>query len=186
MAWISGNRYLNLEEMGNNAKLIRDYFISKGWTLNAICGMLGNMQSESTINPGIWESLDEGNLSNGYGLVQWTPASKYIDWGGSNYQDGNRQCDRIQYELENGVQWITTSTYPMTFDEFSKSTASAHFLAMVFIANYERPYDENQPIRGEQAIYWWDFLQGDTPIPPDPTPNKKKKMPLYMYMKRRY
>lgn len=184
MTWIRGNRYLSMEEMQNNAKLIRDFFIEKGWSLNAICGMLGNMQTESTINPGIWESLDEGNLDGGLGLVQWTPATKYIIWGGDNYMDGTRQCERILYEMENNLQWITTSTYPMTFKEFSTSTETPHYLAMVFIANYERPFDANQPIRGEQAKAWYDFLEGDTPNPPNPQPTKKKGMPLYFYLRR--
>lgn len=179
MPWVSGNRYLSLEEMQSNALMIRDYFILKGWSLNAICGMLGNIQTESTINPQIWESLDEGNLDGGYGLVQWTPATKYIDWAGSDYQDGNRQCDRIIYELENNLQWIVTPEHPMTFQEFSTSTETPYNLAMVFIANYERPLDPNQPIRGEQANYWYEYLGG---IPP--TPTKKKKMPLYFYLKR--
>lgn len=181
MAWISGNRYLSLDEMKENAKMIRDYFLLKGWTLNAICGMLGNMQSESTINPGIWESLDEGNLRGGYGLVQWTPATNYIDWAGSGYENGNRQCDRIQYELENGLQWIPTSLHPITFEEFTKSNDNPYDLAMIFIDNYERPFDSNQPIRGEQATFWYEYLDGGVP----PTPTKKKnKMPLYMYMRR--
>ena len=71
MAWISGNRYLSLSEMQNNVDIIHYFFRSAGWTDNAIAAMLGNMQSESTINPGIWEGLDP--YAGGYGLVQWTP-----------------------------------------------------------------------------------------------------------------
>lgn len=160
MSWITGNRYLSMTEMQNNAQLIYNYFISKGWSKNAICGMLGNMQSESTINPGIWESLDEGNIEVGYGLVQWTPAKKYIDWGGSNFSDGYKQCERIIYEVENNIQWITTEKYPMSFKEFTNSLESPTYLAMVFISNYERPFDVNQPIRGEQAEYWYKYLEG--------------------------
>lgn len=181
--WISGNRYLSLEEMGENAKEIHAYFISKGWTINAISAMLGNMQSESTINPGIWESLDEGNLENGLGLVQWTPATKLIQWAGASYLSGDKQCERIQYELETGLQWISTPEYPMSFEEFHNSTDTPYNLAMAFINNYERPFDSNQPIRGEQANYWYKFLEGV--IPPEPSPKKKKGMPLYYYMKRR-
>ena len=74
---ISNNKYLSQGEMESNAKEIYTYLSDKGWTLNAISGLLGNMQRESTINPGLWQSLKEGNYSGGYGLVQWTPASKY-------------------------------------------------------------------------------------------------------------
>ena len=55
--------------MQNNAVLLWSYFKAQGWTLNAVAAMLGNMQSESTINPGIWEGLDP--FVGGYGLVQW-------------------------------------------------------------------------------------------------------------------
>ena len=39
MAWISGNRYLTMTEMQNNVDIIHYYFITKGWTENAIAGM---------------------------------------------------------------------------------------------------------------------------------------------------
>lgn len=42
---------LNEEQMKINATYIYNYLIAKGWSINAICGMLGNMQSESSINP---------------------------------------------------------------------------------------------------------------------------------------
>lgn len=156
-----GNRYLTLEEMKVNAQYILNWFTSRGWSKHAVCGMLGNMQSESTINPGIWEGLQEGNLNVGFGLVQWTPASKYIDWAvanGYSITDINGQCQRIIYELENGLQYYPTSQYPMTFREFSVSTQSPEYLAQVFLVNYERPLNPNQPQRSTQARYWFDLL----------------------------
>ena len=80
MALYSSNSYLSYSQMKVNAQYILDYLIAKGWTKNAVCGMLGNMQRESTINPGIWQNLDAGNTSLGIGLVQWTPATKYLNW----------------------------------------------------------------------------------------------------------
>ena len=46
---------------------------------------------------------------------------------------------------------------------------------MAFLANYERPLDPNQPIRGAQAQEWYEFLGGV--IPPTPSRTKKKKFP---------
>lgn len=178
---ISENRYLRLSEMKINAQYLLNAFLEKGWTKEAICGMLGNMQSESSINPGIWESLDEGNMSGGFGLVQWTPASKYTNWADSNgysWGDIEGQINRIVYEVENGLQWISTSSFPMTFEEFTKSTDTPYNLAMVFIANYERPLEPNQPIRGTQAEYWYTELTGGV-NPPEPS--KQKSMPIWMY-----
>lgn len=51
-----GNTYdssnsLTMEQMKLNARYIYTYLKSAGWTINAISGLLGNMQSESAINP---------------------------------------------------------------------------------------------------------------------------------------
>src|SRR5574343_601659 len=97
--WVqAGNRYLTEEEMKQNAQYVLDYMSLKGWSKNAICGMLGNMQTESNINPGLWESLDMGNLNGGFGLVQWTPASIVINWcnqNNKNYNDMDAQLEKI-------------------------------------------------------------------------------------------
>lgn len=42
---------LNDEQMKINATYIYKALTEKGWSLNAIAGILGNMQSESSINP---------------------------------------------------------------------------------------------------------------------------------------
>ena len=51
-----GNTYdssqsLTLEQEKINATYIWNALQAQGWTLNAVAGMLGNMQSESSINP---------------------------------------------------------------------------------------------------------------------------------------
>jgi hypothetical protein len=167
----SGNRYLSTDEMTVNAQYILDYLTPKGWTKNAICGMLGNMQSESTINPAIWQSLDSGNLDGGFGLVQWTPASKYIDWANANglpYEEMDSNLARILYEVENNIQWINGN---MTFKEFTTSTDTPYNLAMNFLSSYERPANPDQPNRGNQAQYWFDNLDGNGSVTPTPTPS---------------
>jgi hypothetical protein len=159
----SANRFLTKEEMTVNAQYIMSYLTSRGWTRNAVAGMLGNMETESTINPGIWQSLQEGNMSGGYGLVQWTPASKYTNWADSRglpWGGMGSQLQRIEYEVANNIQWISTSSYPLTFSQFKKSTESPEYLASAFITNYERPADPVQPIRSTQARYWYDNLDG--------------------------
>lgn len=64
--------------METNAEYIYNYLKKKGFTKNAICGILGNMNSESTINPAVWQSLNDMYL--GYGLVQWDDGKLFIDW----------------------------------------------------------------------------------------------------------
>ncbi len=159
----SKNDFLTLEEMTVNAQYILDYLSKKGWTKNSVCGMLGNMQTESTINPGIWQGLDEGNLNGGYGLVQWTPATKIIDWckkHGLDYKEMDSQLQRILWEVDNNQQWMPIFADGMTFKEFTQSHKSPYDLAMIFIHAYERPADPIQPQRGEQASYWFKHLDG--------------------------
>lgn len=145
------------------AKQIWDYLTSRGWTKQSVSALLGNMQSESGIIADRWESDRVGNMNGGYGLVQWTPATKYIDWAKSNglaYQDVFSQCKRIEWEVANNQQFYHPS---MTFAQFTKSTASPETLADIFIRYYERPLNPNQPARGTQARYWCNLFQGSTP-----------------------
>ena len=156
------NRYLSLNQMTSNAQYILNYLRARGWTKNAVCGMLGNMQTESTINPGLWQNFNENNMNVGFGLVQWTPASKYIDWANRNclyYLNIDSQLQRLLYEVNNGGQWYATSNYNMTFTQFTKSTKSVSYLAGAFIYNYERPGSYSTlATRQSQATYWYNNL----------------------------
>lgn len=170
----NSNAFLSGDAMENNAIYVAACLLDYGWTLQAIAGILGNMQYESTINPGIWENLEEGNLSRGFGLVQWTPASKYIDWatanGYSDYTDIDAQIARIIWELENNEQYYATSGYPETFSEFTQSTATPYYLACAFAWNYERSWtvlygteSEKEALRqkrGNAASTWYSILKG--------------------------
>lgn len=176
---ITGNRYLTRAEMETNAQYIWNYLGSRGWSINAVAGMLGNMQTESTINPGIWENLNAG-LGPGFGLVQWTPFTKYTEWCSDRNLDPadmDSALQRIEYELENGLQYYKTNSYPLTFAEFKVSTESPYYLGMAFLANYERPAVAYQPRRGEQAEQWYEFLSA---LPAPGYKPKRRGLPLFM------
>ena len=114
------------EDMNSNAKYIYNYFRARGWTAQAICGMLGNMQGDS----GIIADIEEREGGGGYGLVQWTPKLKLVNWANArelNYRSVDTQCQRIQWELENGLQFIRTNAYPLTFKQYIASTESAAY-----------------------------------------------------------
>lgn len=189
---------LSASEMTVNAKYIFSALTSKGWTLNAIAGMLGNMQAESTINSGRWQSDDVGNISLGYGLVQWTPSTKYTDWcseqGYSDPSEMDNGISRILYEVENAVQWIPTDAYPYSFKEFSTSTKTVDELAKAFLLCYERPADQSESVqdyRSSLAKIWYQVLSGETPSEPDPdTPTgsmsrRKSKFNFVLYARKR-
>lgn len=178
MQWIKGNRYLDMLEMQNNALIVKEYLYEKGWTLNAIAGLLGNMQSESTINPGIWQSLDEGNISMGYGLVQWAPSTNFTNWATENnfaIDDGNAQLQWIDEVTASFGQWIPTDTYNISFEEFKTSNESPEWLASAFLKNFERAGVEVEEQRRSQAATWYTYINSGQGV-------KKKKKKKYKFV----
>lgn len=195
-----GNTYntsnpLTQEQMNVNATYIYSYLSAKGWTINAISALLGNMQAESSINPGRWQSDRVGGDSSGHGysLVQWTPYTKYTDWCSSEGLGDPSEMDtalsRIIYEVENSIQWIGVGNYyGMSFSEFSKSTETVAFLAVGFLLCYERPLDQSESVqqyRSSLAESWYEYLTGVEPIQPGTTTNKKKKFNWILFNPRR-
>lgn len=188
MAWIGGNYYLNQSEMENNARIIWEYLGSYGWTANAVAAVLGNMQKESSINPGIWQNLTEG--SGGYGLVQWTPYTKYATWAGNQWQNnGYLELQRLLYEVPlsgSDAQWIATSQYNLSFAEFTQSTVSVDWLTSAFMHNYERPASyATEAERQGYAAYWYNFIQDEPAPPPEPPfppePTAEDQTPIWLY-----
>lgn len=152
-----------------NASYIRRSLAARGWSVTAIAALLGNMQAESSINPGRWQSNDVGNLNGGYGLVQWTPATKYINWVTGDYSTMDNNLSRITYEVANNIQWIATSAYNMTFREFSTSSRPAGELAKAFMLCYERPADQStaaQNRRASMAVKWYQIISGESTFVP--------------------
>lgn len=186
----NSSSYLNSEQMSINARYIYNYLTDKGWTLNAIAGTLGNIQAESTINPGCWQSHNVGG-GPAYGLVQWDPFTKYTNWCSQNLknpEDMDSNLDRIIWELNNDEQYYATPSYPESFSEFTKSTKSVEYLTTAFLKNYERAGVERLEERISYANHWYNFLKGDTPIEPDDpviTYKRKTKFNFILFNKNR-
>ena len=194
----SSSEPLTLSQMQVNARYLYDFMSSIGISTNAICGMLGNFQVESTINPGRWQNDSVGSTSLGYGLAQWTPATKYLNYYetygfGESYEMKFQIAYLYGYELENHKEYFPTTNYPESYEEFLVSTKSPGYLAKAFLYNYERAGVEKVDLRVEYANYWYEFLTGSTPPydPDDPTPTptpsgkKKKGYNFVLFNKRR-
>ena len=173
--WNNGNALsaLTEEERQRNAREIWGYFQARGWTLESVSGMLGNIHYESGINPAQWQTghtIEDPNYPNdtGYGLVQWTPWQKYANWAGDDWRINYRkELDRIQWELDNNEQWIPVSSYgSMTFQQFTQSTQTPEYLAEVFEYSYER--GTWAASRSTYARTWYEYLGGVGPISPRP------------------
>ena len=156
--WISSNAPLSQSQMENNAGIVVELLTAKGVNSRTIAAILGNMQAESTINPGRHETGGQG-----YGLIQWTPQSVLIDHAGkiglTDYENGSVQVETLLSEL-GGVNndWYTTAAFiqpyydsgatadmiGITADEFLKNEMnwSVDKLAILFMAARLRPsYD---------------------------------------------
>lgn len=185
-SWEYGPYWLDSDQMLNNAKLVQQWGWSFGWSDNAICAILGNMQEESTINPGIY-----GDNGNAYGLVQWNPYTKYSLWAGTGWKNnGNKQMERINYEANNEEQWFYNDQlglYPYcTFSEFvHDSTTPIETLADWFCWFYEHPTNPIQPARATNARYWYNTLDWEQPPdPPDPPdPPEPEPFPYWILFK---
>lgn len=137
----SPNQILTEAQSLTNAQALANIAINWGWSKNAIAALCGNSRVESYINPNMWQN-QYATPENGYGLFQWTPSTKLISWAngvGQDYTTGETQMARLKYEIENGIQYYPTGSYPETFSQFSVSTKSVDYLTRAFVTNYERP-----------------------------------------------
>lgn len=169
MPWITTeDTWLTEAESLSNAQLVADHFAAT-WSKEAICALCGNMRHESSLNPNIWEFGYGHSLSRGYGLVQWTPASKYIDWAtaaGLDWTLGDSQLARIDFEADQSIQWIangyqlrygnSTPKYDFSFAEFRSNSVGLDVpsLTEAFMWNYEGPSFTagNDSLAGRQAF----------------------------------
>lgn len=189
--WIKGNRYLSIGEMQNNAAIHFSTLLAKGWTAEAVSGLLGNEQKESTINPGIYQNLNPDHEQPwGFGLVQWTPWTNWSNWAeqhGYDMDSGDGQLEWIDTETVPFGQWITTTQYPESFGEFKVSTMSPEYLADCFLKNFERPEQIDQPDRQKFARYWYDWYTNSYVPPTNPPENGgewKRSMPIWFYLRK--
>ena len=184
LEWVTGNRYLTDQEMHNNAYCFYSYMYNH-CTIEAIAGMLGSAQSESKINPGVWQNLDAGNYNLGYGLFQWTPATNYTNWAvanGYDIADGNPQCEWVLTQTVTSGQWIATSTYPQSFPQFLAWNGSPEDAASIWLHNFERPKSySDEDTRRKQARYWYEYLRLLSPWNPGGQHKRIFKWWLYLW-----
>lgn len=150
----SQNQILSEAQSLTNAQALANIAINWGWSKNAIAALCGNSRVESYINPNMWQN-QYADPANGYGLFQWTPSTNLINWAnaaGQDYTTGETQMARLKYEIENGIQYYATASYPESFTQFSVSTKSVDYLTRAFVTNYERPANIAESI--DRRIYF--------------------------------
>lgn len=176
--WYMSNSYLDTygDKMTGNAYMVYSYFRDLGFTNEAIAGMLGNMQRESTINPGVWQNLTPSSYDDrnkGYGLVQWTPPKGWFDYATANNIDindadesGDGQCACVN-NCTNDGQWLPNHPSSIahnvryTWQEFSQLTDAREALK-AFCWEYLRPSSDpdtlRYDLREEYCDHWYDVI----------------------------
>lgn len=174
MAWnyvvTSSLGALTQAQREENATNFCSYFASS-MTLEAICGILGNIDVESQLNPGQQEYGYDGRLDHGYGFIQWTPGSILVNWATSNgydWYDGSAQCkyiDEENYNVVSGVVWIPVQpTYPYTWDEFKQLT-SVEIATKAYLYERERPGAVAESQRLDAAQRWYEYFRNKLYVP---------------------
>lgn len=138
-------------EQLNNANIIRSFFLNEGWTINAICGMLGCMQGESTINPAFIQATNRYRLPNSASDLTDVPNSVMKHFFKEYYEDTRRA-----YGI-GLVQWDGYSNVPVTqttYEEQQKMVAFAIANNIVWYDGWTQLYR----IRSEQQ---YDYTHQD-------------------------
>lgn len=150
-----------------------NFFVGKGYTDFQAAGILGNMQHESGYQPLRFESTPSGveTLANdaatkarenqqlaqqtgsyypaGWGLVQWTPATKIIDPLQAEGKDPNDIMVQLEF-LWGQLEGETTSPEKAAGDHL-KATTNVAEATVSFETKYERHAGPPQPSRIVEA-----------------------------------
>lgn len=126
--WYWAHSYGDMQQawMEHNAQLALSFLANHNFSKVAASAIVGNMWAESHVSPGCWETY--GNMTRGYGLVQWTGnvripdtdppqysgMNPYIYWCNYDYDppldwenNGYLELKRILYEREHNIEFYS-------------------------------------------------------------------------------
>lgn len=214
MSWYAkpkGGYAITSEEAKSNMWEIYNQ-LKGSWTVEAVAGMIGNMVSESGLNPWRWQgdSVDTTAGDKGYGLPQFTPASGYLytygkgtegfapnlsvteQTAGADPSDGKAQI--IVIDQDKAGKYLNRSKYCTFLDISSaypfsnyKGLTDLYTSTVAWLFNYEYPKVHTEDVakaRYKNAVTVYEILTGEEPPGPSPTPTKRKKFPIYMMLKK--
>jgi hypothetical protein len=160
----------------NNQQKVFNFFVQNGFSKEQAAGVVGNMQAESSVEP----TLKQGDLpgtvtmpkdvigfSGGWGLVQWTPASKMINPS----RDAGVPDEKIAslgYQLEYLLKQLNGGGQDGIGPEL-KATKTIAEAARLFADKFERfggHEDPNHPTYAERianAQHVFDQFAGSAP-----------------------
>lgn len=163
-----------------NEEIIWDYLIGKGLNKYAVAGLMGNLYSESHLQPtnlqNVFETklkmsdaeytsaVDSGKYKNfaydsaGYGLAQWTyytRKQKLLNYAKSvnkSIGDLNMQLDFLWNELQGYTQLMRTL----------KNTNSIYDSSTAVLTQYEKPANQGTAVKQTRAKYGQEIFDRNT------------------------
>ena len=135
----------------DNANAIKSFFVDgEGWTLNAVCAMLGNMMGESTLNPAFIQETNRWRLPNSandlsdvpnsvmqnfykeyYGVKARAFGIGLVQWDGYTESAGVCRQKMVNYAIVNNIDWFDgwTQCYRLKFEQ--ENDVTYHFFKKV-------------------------------------------------------
>lgn len=176
-------RYLNSDEQKVNASAIASLLVYQQWSIEAIAAVLGNWQSECTLNPNYPQNSGYPAVrTGGMGLPQWTPwGTRYGAWldtmGIESIASDENPAANIETQMlfheysctfgqgPGKADWYSNHGYSYGWSEFKQSKDAPSELAKAYYWQYERSGAGDPGSRPEQADYWYEYLTGNPPPP---------------------
>lgn len=139
-----------------------NFFTSKGYSPELASGIIGNLMTESGLNPGVWA----GDNSGSYGIGQWLGErlqglKDFAASRGTAIDDLNTQLAYVDYELKNGESeaFKSISNSDLSQPEGAAYAVSKYYERPAWAANPERQknardvYDKYLNGTGSRQIY---------------------------------
>lgn len=144
----------------NNANIIKSFFEIRGWSINAICGMLGNMQGESTLNPAYIQETNRFRLPNSanslsdvpnsimknfymefYGVTRKAFAIGLVQWDGYSTSNGSNQQKLVAYAIRNNYNWYDGVCQCLRLQGEYQTDYKYHFFKPVTVGGIQYTFD---------------------------------------------
>lgn len=159
----------NFTGTGSIQQQVWQYFTSAGYTKEAVAGMMGNIEAESS-----FIITNVNSSSAAYGLVQWMAGRRknlQNHAKSMNLTEGDieAQLSFLLHELESGDGWISPNIFYPRVHEFSKfkQASDVTYAAEAFAESFERmsvsEYEQSYNKRINAAKKYYDEFKNWTP-----------------------
>ena len=138
------------QEAIDNATEVCSYLLSKDYTLEACCAILGNIGGEGALNPWRWEAdsvptvsvfeswTDEEARHHGYGLVGFTPANRYINAQNATALDEYGYAPNFEDSIGEPEDGLAQTVFFESEIEHTFSISSPSWALGYYIASFQQ------------------------------------------------